>query len=462
MKGPPHDGMYRPTGLKYERSTRVACSTYKPETKFNGLTPSDGKIAIKLKVFKDGIRRHMITHGMFNEFLVLDPATKGMIDTLRFHSKVTKEQMGIHAFMLATKGDHYILQNLAFSGDYIRDSLSPELLGKLLREVAIDASGPESFAALMRIVHSDSYPAMQKIKRKLEGIKLSHYKGEDVEACCDDILTLCDQLDAAGSLVPDILCTIVQIFEGSSDHRLMTWAMARYEKTSKRVRYLHSMQMGVDINDPEHYATLCSDVTTQWRSQVDSNRWTVSGGQAKTNEPTLPSGYIGGVCLPAAPDGMGGMSATQFQAFAAAMLKQMDFAKRGNGGGGGGGSGNCHNCGKAGHHSRACPEPQRQGGAGTHRPDWKNKLNSGEDPNTATRTMGGRVYKWCATCGFFIFHHQNGHDAWLARKAAANGGTNTTGTGTGDAASTAGAAAALAGLQMDQDEAPRGLNNFFA
>jgi hypothetical protein len=80
------------------------------------------------------------------------------------------------------------------------------MLGKLLREVNIDALGPKSFAALMCVIHSDSYPAMQKIKRKLELIKLSQYRGEDIKECCDNILTCCGQLNAAGAFVPNLLC----------------------------------------------------------------------------------------------------------------------------------------------------------------------------------------------------------------------------------------------------------------
>jgi hypothetical protein len=440
------------------------CSSYKSEVYFNGLTPLDGKIAIKLKVYKGSIRHHMIKNGMFNEFAVTDPASLGTIDTLRYHSKITKEQMAAHVSTLIDGGDPYILHNLAFSGAHIRASLSPEMLGKLLREVDIDASGPESFAALMRVVHSDSYPAMQKIKRKLESIKLSHYKGEDVEECCDDILTCCDQLDAAGAFVPDFLCTIVQIFEGCSDHRLMTWAMARYEVTSKRVRYLHSMQMGVEASDSEHYANLCSDVTTQWRSQTDSNRWTVTGGKTKNVEPVLPAGYLGG-CAPTNADassGIPGLSAAQFQAFTAAMIKQVTFASRNTGANNGHNNttGNCHSCGKSGHLARNCPTGTGGSSTNPNRPAWKNTLESGDDPDTATRTMHGRLYKWCSECGFFIFHHKAGHAAWLIRRANATGtGTGTSsGTGTSPSTGPAVAAAALAGLTLDTDD---GITNFF-
>lgn len=263
MKGPPHDGMYRPTGVKFERHTRLSCTTYVSDIHFNGMTPSDGKIAIKLKVYKGSTRLHMIVHGMWDLFNVTDDTTGQGIDILLYHSKVTKEKVRSHVERINKHHDTIVQQNLAYSGAYICASLSPEILGKLLREVSIDASGPETYSALMRVVYSDSYLAMQKIKRQLEAIKLSAYSGENVEQCCDNILSHSDQLDAAGAFAPDLLCTIVQIFEGTTDHRLMTWAMTRYEIVAARVKYLHSMQLGVEADDPQHYNTICGDMIEQ-------------------------------------------------------------------------------------------------------------------------------------------------------------------------------------------------------
>lgn len=452
MKGPPHDGMYRPTGIKHERATRLACCSYKGTVLFNGLNPPDGKMAMKPKLFIEALRIHLIHHGMHNVFRCEDATTGKDIDSVRFYSKVTKLQMAAHVAKLVATGCPYIRLNLVFSGVYLRATISPELLGKLLREVAIDASGPESFNALMRIVHSDSYAAMQLIIQRLRDVKLSSYKGENVEACCDDILTMCEQLDAAGAFVPDLLCNIIQVFEGTKDQRLMTWAMSRYEVVALRVKELHATQSPVEIGDPEHYVNLCADVTSQYRAQVDAKRWTVTGGQAQTDEPTLPAGYKAAGCLEAP------VTMAQFQAFAATMsanlLKQVEFKTRNDNGAHKTNNGACHNCGKQGHLARACPNAST--GKGTDRPDWKNKLNDGEDPATATRTMNGRVYKWCATCGFFIFHHQDGHVAWAARRAA-EGRTVPT-----NATSTGGAAALLAGGLSMEDMEEDFTNSFFS
>jgi hypothetical protein len=125
MKGPPHDGMYLPTGVKYKRATRKMCSFYEIPVYFNGLSPPDGKIAIKLKVYKGSCRLYMIKNSMFNKFVVTDPRSTSTIDTLQhYNSKITKEQMAAHVGKLLAGDDPYILLNLAFSGAYIRASLS--------------------------------------------------------------------------------------------------------------------------------------------------------------------------------------------------------------------------------------------------------------------------------------------------------------------------------------------------
>ena len=60
----------------------------------------------------------------------------------------------------------YINQNLKWSGEYIRSLILSELLEKLLQDSSISDSGPEAFAALMRVIHSDSYEALETTKKR--------------------------------------------------------------------------------------------------------------------------------------------------------------------------------------------------------------------------------------------------------------------------------------------------------
>jgi len=47
---------------------------------------------------------------------------------------------------------------------------------------------------------------------------------------------------------------------------------------------------------------------------------------------------------------------------------------------------------------------------------WKTVLPSGANPDSCTKKVGKRVWKWCSKCNRFMFHHANGHAAWLERR----------------------------------------------
>jgi hypothetical protein len=216
------------------------------------------------------------------------------------------------------------------------------------------------------------------------------------------------------------------------------------------------MQMGVDASDPQHVLHICSDVTTtQWRSQVDLNPWTVTGGKSKNMEPGLPAGYLG--CLPTNTTSTGtisGLSPTQSQALSATIVKQVA---------------------KSPSTFTTLPVPEEElVQAGT--------ITTAESlvimpaivllpaqPTLATTIPPGRTLwnpemiirkqllnlcmvaptsKYCSVCKFFIFHHKPGHTAcWLTCcNATAATGTNTTTTGAASAGVTPAAMAAAAAL----------------
>ena len=111
------------------------------------------------------------------------------------------------------------MQNLDWSGQYLRNSLSADLLTKVLREIPITASGPEVFITTMHICISDSYEALEETKKQLKSLKLSDFPGENVVDCCARILMLAEQLDSAGAFEIDLLCAIARIFTLSSEKK---------------------------------------------------------------------------------------------------------------------------------------------------------------------------------------------------------------------------------------------------
>ena len=152
QKGPVHIGQFRPTGIKDEAKTRERCTTYH-SIKFNGFNPNKtGTINISLHTYKEQLRKHMIDNGMFHLFLMPDPIIPNKTyDLFRNHSRFTLDQVkDYHAIRENNNEvDNYELQNLTYSGIYIRDSVGPELLHQIFQEIGTNAIGPTTFIIVM-------------------------------------------------------------------------------------------------------------------------------------------------------------------------------------------------------------------------------------------------------------------------------------------------------------------------
>ena len=66
----------------------------------------------------------------------------------------------VQSLLKGSEADQYIVQNLAWSGVYLRSTLSNNLLWKVLALVPLTATGPEVFVASMTTFLSDSYDTL--------------------------------------------------------------------------------------------------------------------------------------------------------------------------------------------------------------------------------------------------------------------------------------------------------------
>ena len=103
----------------------------------------------------------------------------------------------------AAKTDKFALQNHDYSGEYLRNPLSNDLLSKVLREIPITTSGPEVFITTMHICILKSYKALEETKGQLCSLKLDNFcnkkgapmrkmetrelpRGGTIAECCSD------------------------------------------------------------------------------------------------------------------------------------------------------------------------------------------------------------------------------------------------------------------------------------
>ena len=110
------------------------------------------------------------------------------------------------------------------------------MLKKVLREVPMNATGPEIYIAIMTVCFSDSYEALEETKAELRNMKLTDFPGENVVDCCEKILCLAERLDSAREFDPNLLCAIVRIFEHTSDKRLKLFTYSKYDNCSALVK----------------------------------------------------------------------------------------------------------------------------------------------------------------------------------------------------------------------------------
>ena len=426
IRGPLHVEQFRPTGVKEERKTKAACTTYSGD-KFDGIKVKDGETPVNVKTYKDMLRTHIIKHGMWDIFNApdpLDPTIKR--DIFREHGHFPLSEVTDYVKELKRKADIFIIQNLEMSGDYIRATLSSNMLSKVVGEVPSNASGPETLVALMIVVFSDSYEAMQKCKNELKALTLRNYSNENVKECCDRIMVLSERLDSAGYFDQDLLCSIAHIFESTTDERFKLWAIYNYNQCSKFVKSLRTRPItSIPKDDRITYETLVKDAKEEHRKLVDSERWSPAGGSGSKEEPTLPKSYKAAIKS----------SVTEALKQGGFQPKQKSGNSSGGGessGSGGGDSGNgnernnrfkgkCDYCGKDGHKKKNCRKlkaDQKNGTVNGNSDDGDDKpwyLVRG-DPSKTTMERRGRTYKWCKKCKAWRFHDGSGHDAWAARQ----------------------------------------------
>ena len=108
-----------------------------------------------------------------------------------------------------------------------------------MQDSSISDSGPAAFAALMHVIHSDSYEALKTTKKTLEQIKLKNYPGENIRKCNEDIGRLAKQLQSGGHFNNELLCKIAKIYQGASDAKFSQWATINlYDKVVQQVKEL--------------------------------------------------------------------------------------------------------------------------------------------------------------------------------------------------------------------------------
>ena len=117
-----------------------------------------------------------------------------------------------------------MVQNLTWSGVYLRSSLLYSLFQNILKLVSLTATGPEVYVATMTTVLSNYYDSLVDTLNQMKSLKLKDNTVGDVANCCDAILVDVERLESARAFNPEHLGYIIRIFEDNYDSRFHLWA----------------------------------------------------------------------------------------------------------------------------------------------------------------------------------------------------------------------------------------------
>ena len=400
IQGPTREGMYRPRGVKQERTTKENCTSYAGTEVFNGINPTDGKINIPLMTFKDVTRKHMIDHGMIDVFLLKDPRNKKTTrDLFRHHAMMPVDWVKQEVDRLRRLNDAYVDQSLKWSAEYLRNSINAEMLTKLLHEVTLETSGPETFIALMRIVHSDSYEALEKVKDKLLALSLKDFPGKDVRALNVQIKQYSEHIECADHFTKELIPKICLKYENASDTKFSQWATTNlYEPALKQVKDLRVMNKQALSYTPLSVETLCRMTNTRYDDAIAAGRYTTA---VTTKEPeALPAGYL-----------------AKIQEEVTKSLRQVQFGDKSTKGTGGGGTRGTGDGATDGDKDLSVITVN-----GTEYPYksnvWKTQVPTGTQ-STQIR-HGSQRYRYCTDCNRWCYHYGGAdHQKYLLRKNGA-------------------------------------------
>ena len=144
-----------------------------------------------IRYYKDQCHEHMIRNVMWDVFSFLDPHNKENIWGIiinQSRSPLEYPKRYLQSLHKGSEADKYVVQNLTWSGVYLRSNLSNTILQKLLTLVPLTATGPGVFVTTIATLISDSHDTLKETLNHMKNLKLKIYSRENVIYFCAEIL----------------------------------------------------------------------------------------------------------------------------------------------------------------------------------------------------------------------------------------------------------------------------------
>jgi hypothetical protein len=247
----------RPVDFKSANTIEHIATKGLPEDRHIG--PDEKTSKITLTSWVNSTRSYMEERGLDTVFYVYDGATDtetylltdwGSASPAKIEAWVATLRAGVPK---ADGTTHlpcdYDLDNLKWSGKAILNSVSLPLWETVEKDLGVDASGPEAFAAVVYKLQQVSSAAVRALVDELKNLSLLKEPGQDVEIFGGRVVELCRRISGTGSAPTDLVVLAAATFlecdvlafklkaikvhdEVDDNSRAMTWdAVIRTLKT---------------------------------------------------------------------------------------------------------------------------------------------------------------------------------------------------------------------------------------
>jgi hypothetical protein len=203
----------RPTDFKSANTIEHIATKGLPEDRHIG--PDEKSSKITLTSWVNSTRSYMEERGLDTVFYVYDGQTDtetylltdwGSVSPAKIKDWVATLRVGVPR-MDGTVSPvcDYDLDNLKWSGKAVLNSVSLSLWETVEKDLGVDASGPEAFAAVVYKLQQVSSAAVRHLVDELNGLSLLKEPGQDVEIFGGRVVELCRRITGTGSAPADLV-----------------------------------------------------------------------------------------------------------------------------------------------------------------------------------------------------------------------------------------------------------------